>query len=457
MAPVKRMLTRIEKRLQSGLWCILGVGLLTGCLAPGKATVQRNAAKNKATWNFTGTWFPNGSRPPLVLNDNNLPPFLAGDVTNGCVRVSYATGIEAQAALLARLADHSLACAQEQTGMTIPSQPHIYLLHLPGEPRRLEYTLSMPRGPTIMPWLMFLTNASAATMAVNYPHDGDLVSDLREAPMSIFLITHELYEINLVNPRNPLAMGDLRMGWGGLRWTYQYHTRWFREGFASYAGYCAEKDSRRQLAQLRADKSSASSAVYFPRPFDQPFSKLAKVKTDLFKWDQDSSATLQEDYYPATLGLFLLIEQRHGSEAIRNVVAALPTLPHPDGKAILRLFQQKIGVNLKTMVKDFTFPDFGLRLKEAGAGTLKIISVQPASPAAQAGLATNDLIREVNGHATAGPFDYEWQVMRAREAGAGLSLGITRDGQNRAILLPRPFPAAMHPDPLFGMPDQHSF
>ena len=83
------------------------------------------------------------------------------------------------------------------------------------------------------------------------------------------------------------------------------------------------------------------------QPFQGLVAETPWVKTDLFRWNQSATAAQDADNYEAALGLFLLIEHRQGCANIPSLIAALSPLRRPDGPAILKLFQDQMGLDLR--------------------------------------------------------------------------------------------------------------
>ena len=420
----------LGRRLFSlGFICSSILLLETGCAYPGKATLQRDATNANMAYTVSGFLVREKDQPALFITDTNILDYFAGRETNGCVLVSYSADLHAHATLFARLTDRALVRTTNQLGLTMTTRPHFYLLHLPGERRSLHYSLSMPDRLATLPWLMPLTNELAAVDASQTPRTEALLANLCDAPLSLFLMTHELYELRLINPGNPLVLPDFQGRWLFLHWTFKYHTRWFREGYASYAGDQADRAYRAQVAQLGIEPSQ----VDLRGNFLLPFSKLAKVRTRLFDWNQNSPASMDQDHYEAALGLMLLLEQRYGPCALAAVMRALPRQKHPDGPALLCVFQEIAGADLQQLTKDFQWPDHGLTLTAGPKGRLELKELQHGSVAAKSGLCVGDVIIEVNGSPLVDAIDYELRLLQLWESLNDLILTVER----RTVRLPR--------------------
>jgi len=249
--------------------------------------------------------------------------------------------------------------------------------------------------------------------------------------MQIFLITHELFEMHLINPKELLVMGDFSGNVSFIRFTLKYHTRWFRDGLANYFAYQANRSFRRQAAKANL-KPGTLQFIENPK---QPLSELAKVKDKVFDWNQNSST----DYYDAATGLFFLIEQRHGPEAITAIINELPKVKFPDGKALLKMIRQITGTDLRQQARTFQFPELGLETQLDTEGRCEIQNVAPNSWAAKANLQRGDLLLEANTSPLGSRTDLEMQVLKALEDGNRLSLIFSRNGE-RHVTEPLPLP-----------------
>lgn len=427
--------TCLPLALASSLWLCLATGcVVPNALTPDKAYWAKLTPAKGATYSTGGTIYGSDTNPPVVINATNLASYFPATETNGNTRVSYGPGFQAQAALLAGLTERAVTQAKEEVGWSTPVKPHFYLLHLLNEGRTINYSLRWD-DPQSALFLLAQQNTNAGS---GESPARDLSADeslLKDAPLLVLTAMHELCELGLVSGNGIMALPDVTAHWSCFHFhkEYRYHTRWFREGYANYAGYHAANALRALVAQMRPGLDTLPPGAAYSRPF----TKLAKVKGDLFTWNQSSKADLNTDNYMAALGLFLLIEQRQGAEAIRTVIRELPPLERPDGPAILELFRTKTGLDLKQMVRDFAFPDFGLTLRNTASWRIEVEAVQTNSAANQAGLCVGDLIQEINGQRLETLLDYEVRVLQALDAGADLRLTVLRQGQTLILILVR--------------------
>jgi len=80
---------------------------------------------------------------------------------------------------------------------------------------------------------MVLTNLPRRRARVFHRRPGPTC---RKLPYQVFLIVHETCELHLIDPEQFLVMPDFDASKCFLHFNFKYHTRWFRDGLASYAG-----------------------------------------------------------------------------------------------------------------------------------------------------------------------------------------------------------------------------
>ncbi len=412
----------IKRWLRTALCCLL-VGFATGCISS-KGFWQKRMTKGGGTLTMSGEYQQEGLKPPLVLTPEQIKKMVAATETNGSIRVGYGENLQPQASVVARLLEETLTQTEKELTIPLPLRPHVHLLRLPNERRAVQFSMSFPRetnGWQTMPWMMMLTNVPPETGAASALSPEFVWGDLRDFPLQVFLIAHEAFEMHLIDPKELLVMGDVHMEQWFIRFDLKYHTRWFRDGLASYVGYKATQRLRRNLAEAGVQP--------MPRFYDapaQPFSKLAKAKGKVFDWDQNSKS----DYYAAATALFLIIEQRKGPEAISAIMRELPNVKFPNGKALRKLVQQKTGMDIRQVARTFEFPDLGLEARSEGRG-VEVKSVAVDGWAAQGNIQKGDVLLEINGAPVAGVTEFELQIFNAMERGEDVKVTFSRNGERR--------------------------
>ena len=153
---------------------------------------------------------------------------------------------------------------------------------------------------------------------------------------------------------------------------------------------------------------------------DRPFSALAEVGPRIFRWDQFSTGN-QQRRYEAALGVFLLIEHRHGRGAIRRITDAAAQLEHADGPALVAACGRVMGTDLRKMVEEFAFPDLGLELQANGDNrgegpddlrwSVLVSDMKENGAGARAGFKKGDVILGINGRRVENLFDFEMALL----------------------------------------------
>jgi len=263
-------------------------------------------------------------------------------------------------------------------------------------------------------------------------------------------VMHEIVEWSL-----PQLLNDYRWKTSGGGWKEEFHfTRWFRDGFAEYAGFLAYK--------MTVFDNSFARHKYPIGKYQQdvgrhPFSALARVGKELFAWDQyHEDPTPREhnpnvphvgdtnyDYYQAGLGLFLVIEDRYGTEAIKEIVQRVQRLKKGDGAAVKEICGRVLRTDIVKLVDEFHFPHTGLYMSaywpDHYATTLPashpeeglaVELVGSDSPASRAGIGTGDVVMSVDGERTVTNLDFE-QALYRRMHQKSVVLGVWRHGVGR--------------------------
>ena len=171
-------------------------------------------------------------------------------------------------------------------------------------------------------------------------------------PAAIFIGLHELYEFQLISQESaPTALPDTLFKTGLVKRKIRANTRWFRDGFATYAAMIATG----KLTRLSQGQWPPEDKAESLNQFESPLRDLSQVGTSLFAWDQFSSDRYNTKNYPASYGLFLLLEQRYGRAGIRRWIEAIKRQEIPDRAGILRAAQEAFGTDLRDIVKNYRY------------------------------------------------------------------------------------------------------
>lgn len=316
----------------------------------------------------------------------------ASSVSIEDVNVHYQQGLEAQADYIANKTIELLSEVEKKTGVQISFGTRIYLLRLDEFPQSFDIEMKGDPNEFCQPLFVEAGNESCeAIISKNWTYPG--------------LLTHELVECSLIFPEHGgRILIDPHWSWLLFSGNYRNYTRWFREGFANYAGY------------LTSEIISQDMDL-----FQQPFSSLNKVGKKLFSWHQYSNDKLNHDYYNAALGLFLLIRDQFGEEAIREIIDEIKKQEYLDGVDLIKLTNQILNTDIKKLVENFHFPEIGLKTQPLKPATalnegldvtdgLFIIAVEPNSPADNANIKKKDVILKINGKPIKNNLDFELAI-----------------------------------------------
>ena len=92
-------------------------------------------------------------------------------------------------------------------------------------------------------------------------------------------------------------------------------------------------------------------------------SPLSAIGARLFSWPQSSRSNHEKQYYNAALGLFLLVADRFGEQAVRDIMTEVTTRHAVDRRDLLKIANRVIGTDIRTLAAEFHFPETGLQLQ----------------------------------------------------------------------------------------------
>jgi hypothetical protein len=382
---------------RNAIVCLLLLALtLTGCRSVNRGMTERILSKAR----FQGGRLHYGTAgKPYALNDRDLKDVeFAGTFTrDGVVCVCYPNGLYSQAESIADLTAGLLSEVQERLGVVIRLKCRIYLLRVDEIPQNAN--IDIATEPNEFPMPLFVKAGDESWQSI-----------LVQNQMYPYVLLHELVEMSMTRGLGGgPVLPDVEGGMMGLHGTLNNYTRWFREGLANYAGYVASEITAKSLA-LHPEEG-------------QPFSSLRKVGDKIFSWSQ-YARTSQSGYYDAASGLFLLIREEFGEQAIRDIVKEVARRQNVDGRDLIDIVNRRISGDIEARVRAFTFPHVGLGLTPVTSALvlndgldikqgLFVESVEGGGPADQAGLKRKDIITAVGTTTILSPADFELAMFRA--------------------------------------------
>jgi len=277
----------------------------------------------------------------------------------------------------------------------------------------------------------------------------DIVAGSQYFPVVFY---HELMEYSLDSEGRSRLLGDRRRrSMVGRSKDQCNYTRWFREGIASYAGYLACE----AISDVNPGGPAFIRKEVLHRQMNQrPFSSLAEVGSDLFLWTdfQNGAGAMSkagcsegdgDSYYSAAIGLFLLIEDYYGRNAIRAIGQRVSTLRDGTGHDLDAIVNEVLGTDISQLVGDFEFPMVGLDVVAVYPPNplegldvtegLWVADVEPESPAERAGIRPDDIVVSLSGERTVNEFDWEMALFRHMQEGAA-DVGLWRVGRGYMIV-----------------------
>jgi hypothetical protein len=276
-----------------------------------------------------------------------------------------------------------------------------------------------------------------------------------------YAFIHEVVENSLSRPCDNLPVINDYLEKDGFKPEKLNYTRWFRDGFANYAGYLAHRVT---VEDSSFNRGHIPPAVIETGMHSRPFSRLREIRTDLFTWTQVTNLPAPQvghapnlprtfvDYYDAALGLFLVIEDKFGTDGIKKVILGIDPQKPIDGPGLIKLFNETLNTDIEQLAENFNFPRTGLytegfyplprtgiytkeyspdkigsrwsikdgaydepksNIPAAQAGItdgIYVTIVEVNSPAEQAGIKKWDIIRRINDKEIRTNLDYELAI-----------------------------------------------
>ena len=321
------------------------------------------------------------------------------------INVQYQSGLSEQADCIANQFDQLLDRVEERVGVDVQfNDINLKLIRTEVIPKAFMFCVPVDSNSITLPLWVEMGDESCQSI-------------LSRQSVYPSMIIHEIFEISLVSPASGTSvLMDFQWSINGLiKGNMLNYTRWFREGFANYASFIASQITAKDDNLIASDKDWRYANYMHTRPF----SDLARIGTKLFKWDQFHNETKN---YNAALGLFLLIRKEHGEQGIRNIARRIKEMDNVNGKDLIKLTDQELGIDIVKRVEEFTFPVFGMKSKRLAPvismneeldidSGLFISSVDPNSLSDQAKLKKGDVIIRVQDKDVSSIFSFEMALL----------------------------------------------
>ncbi len=332
----------------------------------------------------------------------------AGKTQVGNIEVSYPRNLQAQAECIADHIDKLLSYIQQSIGLQLHfNTVGVYLFRVDKIPQNFEIKRDVDSNEFYLPLFVEADNESCSSI-------------LSQNFIYPCVFVHEIVEASMAFPKEdgPMILIDIEQKRLFFKEYLRNYTRWFREGLSSYAGYLAYKSFSMQQASDDEQVIFPASRIFF---IEYPFSSLGKVGRDLFKWHAHSPDNVNKDYYCASFGLFLLIENRFGKGTIKKIMQEVNKREYVDGKDLLEIVNNVIDIDAERLVEDFHFPRAGLQTKALTKAIrlnegitdnkgLFVTSVEADSLAERAGIKKKDVVVKVGNRVMKNNLEFELAI-----------------------------------------------
>ncbi len=379
------------------------VGLAAGCSSFNKGITESVLARKKPReWgiHYAG-------RLQYTLTNKTLPDVeFEGSRNAGDTVVRYQWGLGDSAQCLADKTATLLEAVERRTGVVLSTRSTMYLIRLDHQPQDFVISLTSEPNEFLLPLFVQAGRESCE----------EIVAQSRSYP---YLLVHEIVETSLIGKAGGAVLPDLAWGGPGVRLNLNNYTRWFRDGLANYAGFIAYETT---VAEVPSDKRLSQQE---PLVHTEPFSSLAQVGDRLFSWPQSSKMAMERAYYNAALGLFLLIADTSGEQAIRDILREIAQRRAVNGRDLIEITNRVLQADVRQLAADFEFPQIGAEVEQMTlalalnkgvrphAGLL-VKAVPAGGPAQHAGLREKDVIIAVGGTPVANRLDFELGLFKVR-------------------------------------------
>lgn len=404
------------------LYLILLILLLSGC----NAIRRYETRKIYQRQNFPPMARSHGRYTESTnLNDESLSkvPFRARcrceDIT-----VIYQDGMRPIALPFAANFSLLLKEVEEELGIQIPFKVDVYLVYVESGFSGIKFDFGEKPG---YPRFVMMVPKSGSSL------EGMILANV----LYPYTMIHELVEPSLMcrPPDEDPVTFDIPANFPLRPYPIYNHTRWFREGVASYAGLNAYRKVRNQIAPHRQELDPGLwNRFNLLSGHDRPFSGLAIVRERVFDWINGPEGRYSDEYeqqcYNASLGIFLYLEHRFGQGSVKRIVQNLKGNGCLDREKLIEIINSTLGTDLRALLRDFKFPDDGMKLAwmtpagfplipTADRYGLQVEEIKSDSPGAAWGVQKGDILIAMQGKPVRNHLDYEMAKLDLVEKGKG--------------------------------------
>lgn len=329
-----------------------------------------------------------------------------GPLTIENVDMFYQQGLRETAACVAKQLKSIVLLIENRLKIKVAFKLKVYLIRCDYVPQNITVQFDKESDSFSFPFFVAYDDENCETI-------------LSENPFYPYVFAHELVEGTITSPRQEFpVLSDFYSSNSFIK--IVNYTRWFRDGLACYAEYMLHEE-------LSLNQGLIESR-YFLLHRDMiplhPLSSLYEVKNNLFLWSQFATDKNDKTYYNASLGLFLLIEDKFGKDSISQILNNLNKSDYLDGKALIRIINETLRTDIRRIIRDFYWPDIGLNtmyltpafVKNRALSVMEglfLKSVRKDSLADKAGFQQGDVIIDVDGQPIESNLEFEVALLRS--------------------------------------------
>jgi hypothetical protein len=203
--------------------------------------------------------------------------------------------------------------------------------------------------------------------------------------------------------KSRMLLGDAWLG----SFVIPYHTRWFRDGLADYAGNLFVSEVLNQEPVLHPD-----------------FERLAQVRESVLDWQNPGG----KENYGAALALVYEITFRYGEDAIPHIFDEISKGNATGGAELRSAVMHATGMDLRRFLSTYQTPWLGFSVTDSKDGRVTINRVGKETPASRWDLKRGDTILEFAGQPIRSSFHFR-MLQAQQKVGERVEIVIDRAGK----------------------------